>query len=97
MSVLVRPIITEKSQMLTDKEGQYSFEVDMNANKVSVKTAIEGHYPGVEVINVRTMIMPSKPAGRFTRGGFINGRTKRWKKAIVTLKEGQEIDFFEEV
>ncbi|MEO1022217.1 MAG: 50S ribosomal protein L23 [Bacteroidota bacterium] len=95
MSVLVRPIITEKLSRLQD-EGKYTFEVDKKATKPAIKEAIESAYPGVKVAKVNTLIMPSKPKGRFTRSGYQAGRTATWKKAIITVKEG-EIDFFSEV
>jgi large subunit ribosomal protein L23 len=96
MSVLIQPLITEKLTRLMEEHGQYAFEVKKTASKPEIRKAIESKYPGVKVKRVNTMIMPSKPKGRYTRGGFVEGRSKVWKKAIVTLKEG-EIDFFAEI
>ena len=96
MSVLVRPLITEKLSRLQEQEGKVTFEVIKSASKPEIKSAVEAHYPGVKVAKVNTLIMPSKPKGRFTRSGFQAGRTSTWKKAIITLKEG-EIDFFSEI
>lgn len=96
MSVLIRPVITEKLSRLQEQADKYTFKVEMNATKPEIKKAVESHYPGVKVAKVNTMIMPSKPKGRYTRSGFQSGRTATWKKAIVTIKEG-EIDFFEEI
>lgn len=96
MSVLVQPLITEKLTRLQEEHQQYAFEVNRNASKPEIRRAIEEKYPDVKVARVNTMIMPSKPKGRYTKGGFVEGRSKVWKKAIITLKEG-EIDFFAEI
>ena len=96
MSILIRPLITEKLSRLQEQEGKVTFEVTKTATKPEIKSAIEEHYPGVKVAKVNTLIMPSKPKGRYTRSGFQAGRTSTWKKAIITLKEG-EIDFFSEI
>lgn len=93
--VLQKPLITEKLSQL-QQEGKYTFKVDKNATKPEIKRAVEERYPDVKVAKVNTMIMPSKPKGRFTRSGYVKGRSGVWKKAIVTLKEG-EIDFFSEI
>ncbi len=97
MNVLIRPLITEKMTDLQARLNQYAFEVDIHATKANVKRAIKEMYPHVTVKKVNTAIVPSKPRGRHTRSGFISGRSKKWKKAIVTIGEGQEIDFFEEI
>lgn len=93
--VLKKPLITEKLTRL-QAEGKYAFKVDKYATKPDIKKAVQERYPEVKVGKVNTMIMPSKPKGRFTQSGYIEGRAKVWKKAIVTLKEG-EIDFFSEI
>lgn len=93
--VLKEPYITEKSTK-DQFDGKYAFVVDKYASKSDIKRAIEDRYPEVKVGKVNTMIMPSKPKGRFTRSGYVQGRSKVWKKAIVSLKEG-EIDFFSEI
>jgi len=93
--VLQKPLITEKLSRL-QQEGKYAFKVEKHATKPEIKKAVEERYPHVKVGKVNTMIMPSKPKGRFTQSGYIEGRSKVWKKAIVTLKEG-EIDFFSEI
>ncbi|MCH2451464.1 MULTISPECIES: 50S ribosomal protein L23 [Gracilimonas] len=95
MSIIVKPVITEKLSRLQE-EGKYTFEVAKKATKPEIKKAVEAAYPGVKVAKVNTAIMPSKPKGRYTRSGYQGGRTKVWKKAIVTVKEG-EIDFFAEI
>ncbi|HMB42032.1 MAG TPA: 50S ribosomal protein L23 [Balneolaceae bacterium] len=96
MSVLIQPLITEKLTRLQEEHQQYAFEVARNATKKDIRRAIEKKYPEVKVGRVNTMIVPSKPKGRFTKSGFVSGRSKSWKKAIISLKEG-EIDFFSEI
>ena len=95
MSIIIKPVITEKLSRLQE-QGKYTFEVVKNASKPEIKEAVEATYPGIKVAKVNTAIMPSKPKGRYTRSGYQGGRTKVWKKAIVTVKEG-EIDFFAEI
>jgi large subunit ribosomal protein L23 len=96
MIILEKPLITEKLTRLQDENQQYAFKVAVKATKPQIKRAIEKRYPDVKVGRVNTMIVPSKPKGRYTKGGYVAGRSKIWKKAIVTLKEG-EIDFFSEI
>ena len=96
MSVIVRPVITEKLSRLQEQASKYTFEVAIKASKPEIKKAIELAYPSVKVAKVNTMIMPSKPKGRYTKSGYQGGRTSTWKKAIITLKEG-EIDLFAEI
>ncbi len=93
--VLHQPVITEKSTQLQE-QGRYVFKVEFEATKPQIKAAVEDRYPDVKVKKVNTMIMPSKPKGRYTRQGYVAGRAQVWKKAIVSLKEG-EIDFFAEI
>ncbi len=96
MSILIRPLITEKLTRLQDEHQQYAFKVKKSATKPEIRKAIEDKYPEVKVKRVNTIVVPSKPKGRYTKGGFISGRSSVWKKAIITLKEG-EIDFFSEI
>jgi len=96
MSVLIQPLITEKLTRLQEEHQQYAFEVARNATKPQIRKAVEEKYPEVKVAKINTIIVPSKPKGRFTKSGFVSGRSKVWKKAIITLKEG-EIDFFSEI
>lgn len=96
MSILIRPLITEKLTRLQDEHQQYAFKVKKTATKPEIRKAIEEKYPEVKVKRVNTIVVPSKPKGRYTKGGFISGRSSVWKKAIITLKEG-EIDFFSEI
>ncbi|GAB4575840.1 MAG: 50S ribosomal protein L23 [Anaerolineae bacterium] len=88
--VIVRPVVTEKSSAVADDLRQYTFEVDMRANKIQIKEAVEVIFD-VTVDKVATMVMPAK---RGQRGRRIYQRKKAWKKAIVTLAPGQSIDLF---
>jgi len=96
MDILIRPIITEKMTDLAEDRGQYGFVVDRRANKVEIKKAVEEAY-GVTVESVNTMIQPGKRKSRYTKGGVISGRTNHVKKAIVTVKEGDMIDFYSNI
>jgi large subunit ribosomal protein L23 len=96
MTVLKKPIVTEKMTADSESNNRYGFIVDNDANKVEIKKAIEEMY-GVTVGKVRTMIYTGKPRTRNTKGGVINGRTKSFKKAIVSISEGDTIDFFSNI
>ncbi|MDG5768321.1 50S ribosomal protein L23 [Balneolales bacterium ANBcel1] len=95
--VIIKPLITEKLTGIQEKENKYSFEVDKTASKSEIKSEIETLYPEVSVTKVNTMTNPGKPKGRHTKRGFIAGRSRATKKAIISIKEGQEIDFFTEI
>ncbi len=88
--VIRRPILTEKNTRLMEEENQYTFEVARDANKIQIKEAVELAF-GVQVLNVRTMIVPGKPRRR----GRTVGSSKPWKKAVITLRPGDRIDIFE--
>ena len=92
MSVLRKPLVTEKVSALNEK-GKYGFVVDKNANKIQIKKAVEDTY-GVTVESVNTMRYQGKSVSRYTKSGMLNGRTKSFKKAIVTVVEGDVIDFY---
>ncbi len=92
MKILIRPIITEKITAQTDEMGKYAFEVHRRANKIEIKRAVEEKFD-VNVVNVRTMNV----RGKLKRMGRFEGMTSSWKKAVVTLKEGQSLDFFENI
>jgi large subunit ribosomal protein L23 len=89
--VIRRPVITEKSNVMTDDLNQYVFEVDMGANKIQIREAVEVIFE-VEVEKVNTMVMPAK---RGRRGRRWYRRARQWKKAIVTLAPGNEIKLFD--
>lgn len=88
--VLIRPLLTERSVLLKDKENRYSFEVAKNANKTDVRQAIEKSFK-VKVKKVRTSIVN----GKVRRMGRFEGQRPDWKKAIVTLAPGQKINVTE--
>lgn len=96
MDILKKPIITEKATKLTDKAGKYTFVVDKKANKVEIKKAVESMY-GVNVEEVNTAVMPSKPKNRFTKKGIISGKKASYKKAVVKIAQGETIDFYNEL
>jgi large subunit ribosomal protein L23 len=96
MEIIERPIISEKMSAVTDKLNQYGFIVNKKSNKIQIKEAVEKMYD-VEVVSVNTMIYPGKSKSRATKSGYIQGRTKSFKKAIVTLAEGQTIDFYSNI
>lgn len=93
MSILIRPIVTEKMTAQGEKEGRYGFVVDRKSNKVQIKHAVEKEY-GVTVTGVRTMIVRGKDKTRYTKRNILSGGTSSWKKAIVTLKAGENIDLY---
>ncbi|KUK60226.1 MAG: 50S ribosomal protein L23 [Bacteroidetes bacterium 38_7] len=95
-SILVKPIITEKMSIQGDKLNRYGFIVRRDANKIQIKKAIKELY-GVDVLEVNTMIFTGKNKYRYTKSGFIAGRTKAFKKAIITLAEGEKIDFYSNI
>jgi large subunit ribosomal protein L23 len=92
MSILKRPLVTEKVSSLNEK-GKYGFIVDVDANKVEIKNAVEKMY-GVNVERVNTISMMGKLKVRSTKSGMLSGRKPNFKKAIVTLAQGEVIDFY---
>jgi large subunit ribosomal protein L23 len=95
MSILKRPLVTEKISSLNEK-GKYGFIVDIAANKVEIKNAVEKMY-GVNVARVNTLSAMGKLKVRSTKAGMLTGRKPNYKKAIVTLAEGEVIDFYSNV
>ena len=94
--ILIKPIITEKAEKLSEDLGQYTFIVNKSANKVEIKNAIEAAY-SVTVDSVNTINMPSKKKSRNTRSGVMKGSIPSYKKAIIKVTEGEEIDFFGDI
>lgn len=92
MDILIKPLVTEKVSELNEK-GKYGFIVAKKANKVEIKKAVEKMY-GVTVENVNTMQYQGKQKTRYTKSKIISGRTESYKKAIVTVAEGEVIDFY---
>ena len=93
MEILKKPLLTEKVTQLTEKLNRYTFKVDHRANKIQIKQAVEKMY-GVKVDNVNTQQYVGKVKTRNTTRGIAIGRVNRYKKAIVTLKQGEIIDFY---
>ncbi|HRN40907.1 MAG TPA: 50S ribosomal protein L23 [Vicingus sp.] len=96
MSVIVKPVVTEKMTNLTEKLNRYGFIVDYKSNKIQVKKAVEEMY-AVTVDSVNTMNYYGKAKSRFTKAGLVSGRTNKFKKAIITLAEGDSIDFYSNI
>lgn len=95
--IIMKPLITEKMTTVTDKKGnRYGFVVVKSASKDEIKKAVEELY-GVDVVSVNTMVYAGKKKSRGTKRGFIQGRTSAFKKAIITLKSDQVIDFYSNV
>ena len=92
-AVLVKPILTEKANSQQDKLRRYAFRVDRKANKLEIKKAVEDFY-GVNVVNVNTSVVPGKNKTRFTKAGYVQGRKPAYKKAMVTVAEGETIDLY---
>ena len=94
MGIIIKPLVTEKMTAITDKtNNRFGFIVRPEANKLEIKKEVEALY-NVTVVDVNTMKYAGKNKSRYTRAGIINGRTNAFKKAIVTLKEGDTIDFY---
>ncbi|MBN1990078.1 MAG: 50S ribosomal protein L23 [Bacteroidales bacterium] len=96
MNILIRPVVTEKMERVSEKLSRYGFIVEKTANRFQIKKAVEELY-GVTVDSVNTMRYGGKWKSRYTRAGVIVGRTNSYKKAIVTLKEGDKIDFYSNI
>ncbi|HEX8517277.1 MAG TPA: 50S ribosomal protein L23 [Bacteroidia bacterium] len=93
MSIIVKPVITEKMTAQGEKHNRYGFVVDKTANKVQIKDAVEKLY-GVSVEAVNTQNYVGKVKSRNTTKGLAIGRVNKHKKAVVTLKQGETIDFY---
>ncbi len=101
--ILIRPVITEKATHLKDNKkrngellNQYVFEVAPKENKIRIRKAIESLY-NIKVLSVRTIRVEGKRTVRFTKNGRTEGRTRNWKKAIVTVEKDKTIEFVEGV
>lgn len=91
--VLIKPVLSEKVNALSEKFNRYTFIVDKRANKLEIKKAVEDFY-GITVEEVNTLVMPSKVKQRNTKSGLLVGRQPAKKKAIVTVAEGDTIDLY---
>ena len=93
MAYIIKPLVSEKANALTEKLNQFSFVVRPEANKLQIKAEIEALY-NVNVVSVNTVKYAGKTKSRYTKAGLVRGRSNAFKKAIVTLKEGESIDFY---
>ncbi|MFN8210281.1 MAG: 50S ribosomal protein L23 [Bacteroidales bacterium] len=96
MSILIKPIVTEKMTGQGDKFNRYGFIVARNANKIEIKKAVEDLY-GVTVESVNTMRYGGKVKTRYTKSGVLSGKSPSTKKAVVTLAAGNSIDFYSNI
>lgn len=92
----MKPLVTEKFTALSEKLNKVSFIVAKTATKAEIKSAVESMY-SVQVSDVNTMVYAGKAKARFTKRGQFHGRKPSFKKAVVTLQEGQKIDFFQNI
>ncbi|HHH54686.1 MAG TPA: 50S ribosomal protein L23 [Bacteroidetes bacterium] len=93
MNILVKPVITEKAETLAEEQNKYTFVVDRKANKLEIKNAVEEMY-NVNVTDVNTSIVPGKVKVRGTRSGYQKGRKPAYKKAVISVEEGEVIDIY---
>ena len=96
MSILIKPVITEKATLDSEVNNRYTFEVLKTSNKVEIKKAVEAAY-GVSVEKVRTINVRPNRKSRYTKSGVITGKTNAIKKAIVQVAEGDTIDFYNNI
>lgn len=93
MEIMIEPIVTEKATALTDKLNRYTFRVSPDANKFQIQDLVEKLY-GVKVVAVNTMNVRGKNKARYTKSGLLRGKTAAWKKAVITVADGQTIDYY---
>jgi large subunit ribosomal protein L23 len=96
MDILVKPLVTEKMTAQTEKLNRFGFVVDRRASKDQIKAAVESMYD-VKVVSVNTIIVAGKTKSRYTKSGVQKGKTSSFKKALITLDEGQTIDFYSNI
>lgn len=96
MKFMIEPVVTEKATAITESSHRYTFRVSPDANKFQIKSLIEQIY-GVKVVSVNTMNYDGKRKSRYTKGGLIRGKEAAFKKAVVTLAEGETIDFYSNI
>ena len=96
MDITIEPIVTEKATKLTDKLNRYTFRVSPEANKYQIKTLVEKLY-GVKVKDVNTAVVRGKNKSRWTKSGLLKGSTSAYKKAFITVADGENIDFYSNI
>ena len=94
--VLIKPILTEKANAQQESLRRYAFRVARKANKLEIKKAVEAMY-GVTIIDVNTVVVPGKNKTRYTKKGFVQGQKPAYKKAMVTVAEGESIDLYSNI
>lgn len=96
MDIMIQPIVTEKANAVSEKLNRYTFKVSPKANKFQIKSLVESLY-GVKVTSVNTMNYDGKRKMRYTKSGIISGKVAAFKKAVVTLAEGETINFYSNI
>jgi ribosomal protein L23 len=96
MDITITPIVTEKATKLSEKLNRYTFRVSPEANKYQIKMLVEKLY-GVKVEKVNTAVVRGKNKSRWTKSGLLRGKTSAYKKAFITVGEGQTIDFYSNI
>lgn len=94
--VLIKPLLTEKANKQQEKLNRFAFKVNRKANKLEIKKAVEEFY-GVSVAEVHTIVVPGKNKTKYTKSGYIKGVKPGYKKAYVTVAEGDKIDLYENI
>ena len=94
--ILIKPILTEKANSQQESLRRYAFKVARKANKLEIKKAIETFY-GVNVVDVNTAVVPGKNKTRYTKKGFVQGQKPAYKKAMVTVAEGETLDLYSNI
>jgi large subunit ribosomal protein L23 len=96
MSIIIKPIVTEKVTKESEVLNRFGFFVDKKANKIQIKKAIEATY-GVTIVSVNTMNVRPDRTTKYTKSGLISGKTNAAKKAFVQVQEGETIDFYNNI
>ena len=96
MDITITPIVTEKATKLTEKLNRYTFRVSPQANKAEIKSLVEKLY-GVKVVSVNTAVVRGKNKSRWTKSGLLRGKSNSYKKAFITVGEGQTIDLYSNI
>ncbi len=96
MAYIVKPLVSEKGNALTEKQNVFTFIVRPQANKLEIKAEVEAQY-GVKVVSVNTVNYAGKSKSRYTKAGLLRGKMNAFKKAYVTVAEGETIDFYSNI
>ena len=96
MEIRIEPIVTEKATKLNEKLNRYTFRVSLDANKHQIKDLVEKLY-GVKVISCNTLVVSAKNKSRYTKSGLLRGKKQGFKKAFITVADGQNIDFYSNI